>query len=263
MRRRGRHKSVISLFAFQDVMASVIGILFFLVLLMSLDIVDQQAPAASIEIVTAEDYGELQDETNNLRETLEYFQEEIEKIVSDTNLASIGDEQIFNKVTSSYDTLTMIYGSIEEQQKQILSWENKSKKQKHEYNDALGRIQQLEPKLVRLRGQLRLAESRPPIAYIIDRDDPAEPWLLELTDKAIRVAASDGFTTVLEFTADTFVTRKLQFLDWARSQNSSTHYCVILKKPSGLRYAGEIEKGIKELGFEIGTDLVPEEYMLF
>ena len=244
-------------------MASVIGVLFFLVLLMSLDIVDQQAPAASIRTVALEDISELQDEILILEKRLKQIEEETEKIVSDTNLASAGSKHLLNKVTDLRQTLVAVYRSIKEQQEQLRLLANESKLQRDEHNDKVIQLERRTRELANLKEQLRLVKSKPPITYIRDRTDPMEPWLLELTDRAIRVAASDGRTAVLEFTADTFTMRKERFLGWARSQNHLTHYFVIMKKPSGLQYENEIEKAIKDVGFSIGTDLVSEDYELF
>ena len=244
-------------------MASVIGILFFLVLLMSLDIVDQQAPAAAIETITAEDYNKLQDEAIVLKTRLTQLQEEMQEIVADVNLISVGSEHLLNEVNDLRDSLVAIYRSIEEKQQQLKALDNDGTIKRKEYEDKIKQLQRLNQQLAKLKEQLRLARSRPPIVYIIDRTDSVNPWLLELTDQAIRVAASDGHTAVLEFTAKTFAMRKDMFLGWARSQDKLTHYFVVMKKPSGLQYEDEIEKAIKDLGFEIGTDLVPENYKLF
>lgn len=263
MRRFRRERRVINLFAFQDVMASVIGILFFIVLLMSLDIVNQQTPTARIDTAILKEYDNLQEEYNRLKNRLEQLQSETEKIVSDTNLASIGEEHIFNEINELHMTLTRLYLNLEEQQKQLVDNEILSSVQEKEYIEKREQLQQLKNESSKLKEQLRLVESRPPIAYIIDKAIPLEPWLLELSGPAIRIAASDGRSVVLEFTADQFEIRKQRFLAWAKSQNPITHYFVILKKPSGLQYENDIEKGIKELGFDIGTDLIPEEYVTF
>lgn len=263
MKRRGRHGVAMSLFAFQDVMASVIGILFLVVLLMSLDIVNQQAPGASMENVAAETHRQLQDTVRDLSGQLEQLQKEAQQIVHDKNLAASGEEHLLEELTRLRQALANIRRSIAEHQEQLLTAKSKGAEQKQQYQDKLQQLQDAQQQLAQLTEQLRLAEDRPPVTYILDQADPMQPWLVELTDRAIRVASSDGQSIVLEFRAGKFAARKQQLIDWAGSQNRATHYFVIMKKPSGLQYGYQIEKAIKAISFDIGTDLVPEDYELF
>jgi hypothetical protein len=57
--------------------------------------------------------------------------------------------------------------------------------------------------------------------------------------------------------------RTKQFLAWAGNQDDRTHYFVILIKPSGLLLAEELEEKLKELGFDAGSDLLPENWRAF
>lgn len=263
MKRRGRHGAAMSLFAFQDVMASVIGILFLVVLLMSLDIVNQQAPAASMETVTTDAHRELQDTLGDLTQQLEQLQKQARQLVHDKNLAASGEDHLLEELATLRQTLAKIRRSITEHQEQLVTSASKGAEQKQQYQDKLQQLQDAQQQLAQLNEQLRLAEDRPPMTYILDQADPMQPWLVELTDRTIRVASADGPTIVLEFRADEFATRKQQLIDWAKSQNRVTHYFVIMKKPSALQYGYEIEKAIKAINFDIGKDLIPEDYELF
>ena len=89
------------------------------------------------------------------------------------------------------------------------------------------------------------------------------PILVELNSDAVRVSVEENMNTIIEFRCDDAESRFSQFFQWAKNMDNKRYYFVILKKPSGIKYESNNEIGIRKLGFNIGTDLVPEDYMLF
>ena len=103
----------------------------------------------------------------------------------------------------------------------------------------------------------------PRVTYIIGEATDLEPWLVEVTGKRIRVAAKDGTSSVMSFSAATARGRREQFLAWAKSQDSRKQYFVVLIKPSGLAESRTVESGLKERGFDLGRDMLPESWEPF
>ena len=126
---------------------------------------------------------------------------------------------------------------------------------------------ELEQQIKKTAGLAAMLEERkrtiPNIGFILDERDSMTPWLLEVTDKRLRVATKDGTSAVLEFVAKDFDTRRKSFAAWAKTQSKSKHYFVLLIKPSGRENIEKVFETIKGLGFDVGVDLLPENWRPF
>ncbi|MBM4019650.1 MAG: hypothetical protein FJ279_04445 [Planctomycetes bacterium] len=266
MRRRGGHDQTISLFSFQDIVCSVIGMVFFVVLIMALDIVETKATGveAVSQLATEPEVQALRQRADALREEIAKTGAEIERLTGRLNLASGDEEGALDEVKRLEATLKNLYERIRQDQETIAKADAERQKTEAERQQKLKESERLARRADELRAQLKTAQAMPRIAFIIDpRPDNLEPWLLEISDSHLRVASKDGRGTVLEFGGTTSEQRKMRFLAWVSSQSNQTHYFVLLTKPSGVRLSDEIEKEMKTRGFDIGRDLLPEDWEPF
>jgi len=264
VKRRGARASPISLFAFQDIMASVIGMVFLVVLILALSIVHDKAGGAGLvnwQTVSDADLAMAQAQVNELKRRVHAAEEDLRHLSARLEFASSGEKEALEKVKRMERTLKALYETIQETEKAAA--------EKDADSEALQkRLALMQQELRRLEAQrdalrLRLA-SRPHLAFIIDpHPDRLEPWLLEVTENSLRLAAKDGTSAVLEFRAPSAEQRKEGFLAWIETQDPQTHYFVLLVKPSGVRFAEELERILTERGFEIGKDLLPESWEPF
>jgi hypothetical protein len=266
MRRRGGHDQTISLFSFQDIVCSVIGMVFFVVLIMALDIVDKKASGveAASQLATESEVQALRDRAQALRAEITKTESDIERLTSRLNLASGDEEGSLDEVKGLEATLKNLYARIKQEQEAIAKTDAQKQETEKEHEQKLKEVARLARRADELRTQLKAAQAAPRIAFIIDaHPDNLEPWLLEVSDSRLRVASKDGRGTVLEFGGTSSEQRKIRFLAWVSSQSNQTHYFVLLTKPSGVRLSNEIEKELKTRGFDIGRDLLPEDWEPF
>jgi hypothetical protein len=266
MRRRGGHDQTISLFSFQDIVCSVIGMVFFVVLIMALDIVDKKASGVETasQLATESEVQALRDRAKALREEIARTESEIERMTSRLNLASGDEEGSLDEVKGLEATLKNLYTRIKQEQEAIAKTDAQKQETEKGHEQRLKEVARLARRADELRAQLKSAQAAPRIAFIIDaHPDNLEPWLLEVSDSRLRVASKDGRGTVLEFGGTSSELRKIRFLAWVSSQSNQTHYFVLLTKPSGVRLSNEIEKELKTRGFDIGRDLLPEDWEPF
>lgn len=266
MTRKRNDTETISLFSFQDIMASVIGMLFFVVILLSLSIVTKVAPAADkpTEQESAK-MAERREKADELRQQKIALEARIANISKKrVQASSIQPDQTTAKLKQMRKHLEAMYETIEEEQERLKSLvgqiepkEIAMEKKKKELEAIAAKIQESETRLNR-------AESKPRLTFIIDkRPDKLKPWLVEITANGLRVGSQDGQGLVIDFKGKTVKERMKLFQEWARNQNQKERYFVLLIKPSGTKYVPELRTSIISLGFEIGTDLIPEKWKPF
>jgi hypothetical protein len=239
---------------------------FFVVLIMALDIVETKATGveAASQLATESEVQALRDRAKALREEIAKTESDIERLTGRLNLASGDEEGALDEVKRLEATLKDLYARIKQDQETIAKTDAERQQTDRDAQQKLKEAERLAKRADELRTQLKAAQAAPRIAFIIDaHPDNLEPWLLEISDSRIRVASKDGRGTVLEFGGTTSEQRKMRFLAWVSSQSNQTHYFVLLTKPSGVRLSDEIEKEMKTRGFDIGRDLLPEDWEPF
>ena len=263
MRRRGA-RNTSSLFAFQDVMASLIGIMFFIVILMALDIVDQYTPVAEADIVDGDPIVKLRARLKELTELKIRLEQGITSATEKLNVASaFTDEQLLESVQMMHKELLYLHAKVEQVEKGLADIESKNAGIKKKIAASQIEIRGLDEEIAKLKARARAKRALPRVAYIIDEITQREPWLVEVTGKSIRVAAKDGKSAVTTFAADTAAARRAKFLAWTKSKSSLKHYFVLLIKPSGIEQARGLTAALKIKGFSTGKDLLPETWEPF
>ena len=263
MRRRGA-RNTSSLFAFQDVMASLIGIMFFVVILMALDIVDQYTPVAEADTADGDPIAKLRAELKELTDLKTSLEQGIASDTEKINVASaLTDEQLLESVQAMDRELRYLTEKIKQTEAGLADIESKKKLARKKLAASQVEISGLDDEIGKLKARAKAKRALPRVAYIIDEATQREPWLVEITDKSIRVAAKDGKSAVTTFSADTAAERRAKFLGWTKSKNSLKHYFVLLIKPSGIQQAEKLEGDLKKKGFRTGKDLLPETWQPF
>ncbi len=263
MRTRRRHSSPVSLFAFQDVMAAVIGILFFIVLLVSLDIIETKMSEKVVDLAESELLIQgLHSKIHVLNEKKQQLLKSAKTIEKKINiLSSANDRDILNEIKQCESKLKDLYAKINQNHQTAREVTTQLQENNRTYKQKLLSLEQLDEQITRLKAQVDDAESSPSMAYIIDDKLSLTAWLVEISSGKLRVAPSEGIGSVLEFNG---TTKEDVFLAWAKSRDSTTEYFVLLIKPSGLQlYRQILGQKLKMLGFDIGTDLIPENAKVF
>ena len=266
MKRRGGRSSPISLFAFQDIIASVIGMVFVVVLIMALSIVNAKAvsEAVRLESITDSDLQTLRERASESEAEIRAIAADIVRLTGQLDLASGDEEVALDEVKRLEATLKNLYARVREEQDAVGQADAERQRIVEKYEDRLRESQRLDRQLAELRTRIQTTELRPRLAFIIDpHPDDLEPWLLEISGSRLRVASKDGTSAILEFGGESFERRKERFLAWLSSQSNRTHYFVLLIKPSGIEQADECGKILKSKGYDIGKDLLPEDWAPF
>lgn len=245
MRRRGSSENPVNLFSFQDVMASIIGVLFLVVMLLALGIVD--TPAAATDSPSVDQLNQALLEAQNKKTRLEDklssisvnrhdLKDDIERLQTRYRLALQSTERI---------------GQEQQQAKAHQEHTNKKIKQQDQH------IVRMKDEQEMLKAELRKQQSLPRVAYIIEQDTSGlEPFLVEI-GKTIRTSAKDGRSHSVQFR------NEREFQQWvSNTKDPSKHRFVLLLKPSGISKYGNISFYLFRNNFRIGLDLLPEAWQV-
>jgi len=267
MKRRGRRTSQpFSLFAFQDVMASVIGVLFFIVIMMALQMVHQGIATiqAAEETVTAAQVEALETTLSELRKRKAGHESEILEIARIDSRIRTDARGALDDLKHMRATLQGLYSQIAEGDKRTTDGRARLEEAKNAQVNILAETARSERQIAELKQRLKTEGSGPRISYIIDRQaDGKIPWLAEFSADKIRVSSGQKAGAVLEFAAPDIAVRAAQFRSWAVLWDRDRYYFVLLVKPSGCHFVEPIRSLLNDLGFETGSDLLPENWFAF
>jgi len=267
MRRRRNGAETINLFSFQDIMVSVIGMLFFVVILLSLSIVTEVLPASADQSVgqRTADMAFLRTKAQELRDERSALEARIVRISEKLIQATAIDPQAtLAKLRQMQSNLSALYKTIGEEEAALQDMIARADPRRRYIEEKRKRLQEVQNKIAQCRAKLKGLQSAPRLAFIIDEHpDRLEPWLLEVSKNRVRVGAKDGGSSVVEFHAKTAQKRLKLFLAWAKNQDQKMHYFVILLKPSAVEQFEEFQENLKKMGFDIGLDLLPEKWEPF
>ena len=249
MSRRGRSGPAISLFAFQDIITSVTGIILLITMMMAVELVQNMQRAAS---APQEQKSSAVERT--LRGTLEENAQEIvrlERLLEETTTIRFDADALRRRLAN----LSAATAELEKQTTRIEVTQKDIEQRKAELAE---QSKDLTPEAIE-----KLAEEQREMAQqieamrqsnrvIFNRPEGAAriPWLLELNADGI-LAAEMGASRPPQSFADA-----AGLLTWVGTQNAGAIYFVILVKPDSILTFDSLRQELQERQFEVGYDLL-------
>lgn len=246
---RKKGSAPFSLFAFQDAITSVCGVIVLITLMLALNLTRQAlVDAQSYEnAIVAE---EINQQIQRLQETLKEAQTptEEEKFLIEAASFSLGEiEKRAENTKQKIEDAKIVKEKIEKEAERIALLKEKTEKQK-QANIALNKkIKDLEDEKLATETQKNdlLLKN---VAYAFPNDGTQLPWFVDISQNHIIAV---GKSNALNFQNPS------QFLNWAKKRPNS-EYFVLIARPSGTKRFGEIRRALEEMNMPIGVDLVGE-----
>lgn len=249
MRRRKGASVPFSLFAFQDIITSVTGIILLITMMMAVELVQNMTKAE-----TAPQEQKSSRVTRMLQEAVSQGTREadrLQKILDETSTIRFDADALRRRL----EALKAAAGEIESQREQIETTQEKI--------DARREQQKLEAKDLTPEAIEALTQEQSEIAQqieamqqsnrvIFNRPAGAEksPWLVELNERTILVAEMGQVRP-----PQTFQTPEA-FLHWIRGQDRNSMYFVLLVKPATINTFSTVRQALQDQQFDIGYDLM-------
>ncbi|MDR1289871.1 MAG: hypothetical protein LBK06_01570 [Planctomycetaceae bacterium] len=277
--RRNKHESPISLFSFQDIIMSVVGIVILITLLLILKLIAQSTDAPP----TTASAQELQEQIDSLSPVLAEIQNEIAQ-QHQAKLQSIATPQTQDQIDALLAAIKRLDAECVELDKEIKDEKDRAEILKNDLQlkslpEDESRIKEMQEQLNRLK-----AESE----ELLKKEKVLQSAYAELTSKnqeleVIAAAAAapkqlnvivqkrpdkttflcvygqDGLTVIpTNGAAQKTFTSQSDFYRWIDSRNIATEHFVIYFRPSRFGRYREIIDRIKIKGFDVGYQVIGE-----
>lgn len=254
MSRRGRNNSGFSLFAFQDIITSVTGIMVLITLVLALELLQRKVatPAARTAQVT----DELEKTVNDNKQTIQQLKRQLEqskRLVEE--FASVDINRVrfeLKELKEQRQQLNQEIVKLEAQQRDAMSRLAEARAKRRDRSADPETLEELQRQLSEAEQQLAKLKQANRVIFNPSEGQSKSPWLVEVARDSLKVAKVGASVAPLTFdTVDRFKT-------WAAGRRQSSEYFVLLVKPSGVDSFAELRAMLKGLNFDLGYDLLTE-----
>ena len=260
MSRRKNNETPFSLFAFQDIITSITGIMILITLILALELLatiensrshQTREVIAQIEATVTEVASLDQAVARNMRRIEEL------KVKLAQGASEIGEVAGFNRDTVQADLSDMqqIDAQLADQLEALAAKIQDSSEQREQINNQLqsldpDELQGLGDRVTQREKDLEALRNR--IIFNPSDGDGKTPWLVEVSEEDF-VVAQTGVSA-----PPTKLPGVAAFRTWARQRDKSRDYFVLLVRPSGIDRFHRLHEAIRAMGFDIGYDLLDQ-----
>lgn len=253
---RGRNDPPVTLFAFQDVMTSIIGILLFVVILMAIQtsVVAQAIGDVSHDGSLSEQIMELEKRRDAAIKALEEQARIAERARDSGGMRGILEDR---------SELSELYRRIEQIDAEIARRFDQMKRVTETSTEAtspLGQMIAAQQENERLKGELDESRLNKRLTYIISKDFGKSPILVELSKSVWRVSADANGDTMISVTDDSITDRLESLIALISNFSNDDFYCLLIIKPSQAEQVETVMERLSKEGFQIGLDAIPEDF---
>lgn len=246
--KRGSADPPVSLFAFQDVMTSVLAILILTALMLAVE----QGAGVVVSESTAP-------ERDRLLSRLRAAQAALERAHQDAT--GRGDRPL-ERLARERVGLQDVYRQIEQIEKALA---DSYKQLKDSTSDSLvakqiGRVAELEGQVAQKRGELEEVLRNRRLTYIAGQEYGRQPILVELSAPEWRVAMSHDSSEGISLRQADRGDRLESLKGLLAAAPPTGHYILLIIKPSGFPDYIEHGPSIERLGYRLGKDALPEDW---
>jgi hypothetical protein len=262
MSARRRKHPVITLFAFQDVIMSVSGIIIVLVLMLSLELI--QRPEHNSAAAAAQSAVQIQREI----EQAEADAAALEQLVRETNARiensaglSAAELQRQTSITLA-DTLQLDaeIAALQARVESLKGADRELRAKTFEQQDSRRQVESARRKAAELERALEEGQRDNRPLFSLPRGFDKAGWIAVLSESEVAVAPLGRASRPLVFAADSGLLADSaagKFLEWTRSQSASNLYVLLVIRPDGISVFEQVAEGLDLRGIAYGFDLAP------
>lgn len=256
-----------SLFAFQDVITSVCGIVVMITLIFALQLTSKSIEE---EVAAIENDVEKIERLQNLQRQIQEVQKELDAL-ENVEIKSALDQRTLGKSLEEIEeeneqVKKRLQNALEEKERlqvELKEQEERKKNQKERFEqenrEIEKKIQELQNELDKINQSSRDAKTQDANKVLyeyIGGESKQKPWFVELSGKGIVAHPSQTDLEKHEFH------NQEEFLLWAIERAKAREYFVFLVRPSGAKDLPALVYILQELGYDVGVDLIAEEKAL-
>jgi len=261
--RKSKRDAPFSLFAFQDAITSVCGVVVLITLMLALELTrratDDEAPVKT----DARQVLETRDEIVSL-------QNEIASLVEESQSNALSFEAASGNLSKSeaLDALQEAQKRLEEAQRESSRLQEERKKTRA-FQDEIASLEKRVDDLTKEQSDATNAlESAKKDAdkakkdalrsdlsefYVFPQNGRETHWFVELTSDRLTLVGSERRQDFSDVES---------FVDWAKKRSRREEYFVLIARPSGVENFERVAEKLQAMDFRIGVDLIGENKQL-
>ena len=258
MATRSGHRKGFSLFAFQDIITSVTGVILLVMLLLTLELIQRRT--VTLVPLPSSEAGDLRAQAELLDQQLEQAQKELSKNAESVDRLSaltpseMGDyrRRLRQETRRLEEVLKRLQEQLQGNQlaKEILTAATASSQ------GAERELEETRNELAKLEEQLKSLEESNRIIFNPNALSRKRAWLVDITSDIVLVAEVGREAAPLRFAEAREQERIMSFFDWANTRSAVSEYFVLMVRPGSIEPYQEVRKGLEDRGFDLGFDLL-------
>ncbi len=257
MMGRRKSDSPFSLFAFQDIITSVTGILIMIMLILCLTLFKSEDSESNHEAI---DVSDAQKKLKIKQEELEKIREELTSVNQINQLATtLSPEQIKERLRDanrrSADAgklISKLRADAEQQSQDLAQAQDAFAK-----NETLRKkIEELENASQKATSDLDALKKSNRVAYSFTDADNVSAWIIDLNGTKTRAAIANQKMKAKIFDDQYTSTRIQKIINWANSLDASSNYLVFMIRSENVKAYAEIRAALEKKGFKFGLNVV-------
>lgn len=263
MSRRDRSQQPFSLFAFQDIITSVTGIIVMITLILTLELLQREpdAPAAQTKRLIEQ-----------LRPALAAAEKEVAALAAQlaggqSTLAEAAKLSPSRLEKDRYETVQAV-AQLERETAALESQAERLDRQREtqaaEWNARAGdraTLEQLQAELAELKAEREQLERQNRVVYN-PTDAGQTAWLVEVAGDRLTAAQAGASAPPLAFDATVSLLRQRAFFNWAEARAAEGGYFVLLVRPQGIKAFDALREGLRDRRLDFGFDLIGRDVVV-
>jgi hypothetical protein len=252
MSGRGQRKVPISLFSFQDIITSVMGVIIMITLFLAVELVNRKEnapPRKTNEITNKIDDAVANTEADikAMREELKHYQEKLQQIVNLNKPELDRQVQDIKRLTSD---LGNELGKTEQELQEAKQRKDVAEAAQSQGKEDSKNIETLLRETAEMENKLREMKQANQRYFLPARGASKIPWLIEIRDRNILVAQAGKRAPPQQ------IQNVAQIRQFASQRDRNTEYFVIFLDQSSVDTFRQVRQILQQLQFDVGYDLL-------
>jgi prefoldin subunit 5 len=258
MARRIRHSQPFSLFAFQDIITSVTGIIVLITLLLTLELIQKvesstTGPANAFPRQIRQALVETREQVVKIRENMQQEQQAIDV------LAAISPGLVKRQLHELEAQIQQLDFELETLRSQLVAATQEQTDWKSRRFDRLASQQELEAldqQVDALESRLEHLRKSNRVVYNPSHTTEKRAWLVDIGPDSVLAAEAGKRSVPLRFIEGRQGRSSSDFIQWAGTRDHLSEYFILLIRPLVVARYGEIRAELEKLGFQIGFEVI-------
>jgi hypothetical protein len=247
-----------SFFSFQDIICCVTGILIFITLMVSVDLINAGGPKGSLEEAALESKMSL----NSAKRRLTRLKGEYDQIVE--NQQALKGEPITSARIAEMDKQL---AELEKTRRFATQQKNYEKIQgaqlQEQIRAARKRNEELQKQLLTLNQSVARDENRMAINIPAGNEKNLKPVFLELSTNAIVAADFNEAGDIRQIQRFPGANAMIDAVKWTKTRDPKTDYLIVLVRPNAIELFGPLRRELRAQEFTVGWEAWPMSKTLF